>query len=207
MPSGVNTYGSMLHVAAVTEYVNPPTEATVTDVFSNKWRMLGRRKDNASGCSISLWYCENPTNSALGASTHTLTVSGSGIYPTVAFYSFSGTDPAAPLCETELLGQSASGTSATFSYTPGIGGLIIAAGVLGVSSGLPVVTGLLSPLSALDVTNVPIWAGYQIQSSPSALSIGVSWPSASTTTGMAALFRLPVSGGGGFGPIGEGLVY
>jgi hypothetical protein len=196
--TGVDTAtgNSTLHVAAVAEYVNGGV-SNVSDNIGNVWRCISRYQD-ASLDWMSLWYCPNPTNST----SHKITVTG--VYPCCAFYSFSGLDRL-PIAELRFLTQFSSGTSGSFTYSPPIAGLSFFCGVMAVSSGLPSVTGLAGVLNVDALgANVPMWAGYQIQTSPTTINGTVSWSNTKTGNAISALFRGPFAG---VPLIHEGLVY
>lgn len=126
--SAIDTTGANLLLISVSFYSGSTTVLTVSDSKGNIWIPLTLR--NAGNAAHRYYYALDP---AVGTS-HTVTVSGSAVYPVLTFAAYASADPLAPF-EVENGATATSGTSlATGSVTPAVNESLIVSGWAGMNA-------------------------------------------------------------------------
>lgn len=166
---------------------------TFTDSASNTWRALPKAFAGTANYSR-MYYCANPTTSA----THSVTVSGTSIFSSIAFYAVSGTDLISPLCDFEGIGSGAVGLTswAMGTLTPPLDNCIIFAtlAVSNTSTSISINSGMAALTRNGTGTAAGLGAAYIIQTTAAALSPTWSWTTLSQPGGFLAAFRTPSAG-------------
>lgn len=125
--AAVNTTGANFLIAAVGAYAGGAL--AVADTYGNTWTPLVNRGPDTSGGVNRLYYAVNPVTGP----GHQVSVSGSGIYATIAMQAFSGVQTTPSAFESQ--NGSVSGSAASFqagSVTPNSAGDLL---VLGIEQG------------------------------------------------------------------------
>lgn len=192
--SAIDTTGANLIVVAVSWFNNAAT--TVSDNQGNTWTALTVRSV-ASNVTSRLYYCASPTTNA----SHTFSVSGTSIFPTIAVVAVSGA-AASPF---DLENGATSSVDATSvqpgSITPSEDGCLVVTGVSTNGTSHSIDSGYTTQAQNYQAS-VRMGGGlaFLIQSTAAATNPTWSWTTASDRAATIASFK-PASEGGSIVPI------
>lgn len=173
----IDTTGAGLLIAVTSYYLG--TGETLTDSKSNTWNALTVSTSANSKCNI---YWSKP--SSVGSS-HTVSFTGSSIYPTVAFAAF--TLGAASPFDQESQRTSTSTSALSNTITPTVDNELVIAGVTVAANGLTIsaptggFTTIGSTTSGVGGTNMGGGAAYLIQTSAAAIGTAPAWTLSGST--------------------------
>lgn len=190
----MSTTGASLLVAVVASY-NGASEPTLSDSGSNTWTPLTLTGQGSTQVRMSYVNSSSPTTSG----SHSVTVTGTGSYASVAFVAFSGS-ASSPIDQFNHTESGSATAAPTGSITPSVNGtaLIAAIGFDAATSGLSIDNGftLLEFIAFSGGNNNGVGLAWKEQATAAAINPQFSWVTSNVSATQIASF-LPGGGGGG----------